>query len=67
MAMFAGFLSGFVEKGEWTPEIFIKMNINHQRLFYRKTVFDVIGFYDLKYKIAADHELNIRAFFNEKI
>ena len=59
--------SGVIEKGEWTPNIFINRNINHQRIFYRKTLFEKIGNYNIQYKIAADHELNVRIFCDEKI
>ncbi len=33
----------------------------HQGLFIKRELFDVIGLYDTKYKIYADHEWNIRA------
>lgn len=59
--------SGIIEKGEWTPEIFINTNINHQRIFYRKSLFEKIEHFNINYKIAADHELNVRIFCNDKI
>ncbi|MFD1466656.1 glycosyltransferase family 2 protein [Hymenobacter caeli] len=37
-------------------------NICHQAIFYRRTVFEKIGLYNLKYKVWADWELNIRCF-----
>ncbi len=58
---------GKPERGEWTPEVFIQANINHQRIFYRKTLFGQYGNYNTDYKIASDHELNIRFFCNGNI
>ena len=36
--------------------------ICHQCIFYRKELFDILGGYDLSYKIYADFDFNIRAF-----
>jgi glycosyltransferase involved in cell wall biosynthesis len=55
------------EEGEWKTSVFIKANINHQRVFYRKALFEKYGAFNTKYKVAADHELNIRFFCNIKI
>lgn len=41
--------------------------INHQAIFYNKKIFHMIGKYDLKYKVSADSELNIRCFANDNI
>jgi len=57
----------FKEAGEWKYETFVKANINHQRIFYRKNVFKQYGGLKLKYKIASDHEMNIRFFCNKNI
>lgn len=58
---------GRPEQGEWSYEQFIKVNINHQRIFYKKKLFETYGGYHTQYKIAADHELNIRFFCNNHI
>lgn len=55
------------EAGDWNYATFIKANINHQRIFYRKAVFEKYGSLNTKYKIASDHEMNIRFFCNEQI
>lgn len=55
------------EQGICTPRDLLNRNINHQRIFYRKELFQQYGGYDLQYKVAADHELNIRFFCNEDI
>lgn len=39
-----------------------KGNLCHQTVFYRKSVFDTIGKYNLHYPVAADWDLNIRCF-----
>lgn len=42
-------------------------NLNHQAIFYHKSVFEKIGLFSLEYPVFADWEYNIRCFFNEKI
>jgi glycosyltransferase involved in cell wall biosynthesis len=39
-------------------------NISHQAIFYRKDCFAILGNYNLKYKIAADWDFNIRCFMH---
>lgn len=58
---------GSKEKGVCTPESLVHRNINHQRVFYRKSLFAAWGGYALQYPIASDHELNIRFFCNDAI
>lgn len=55
------------EAGEVTPRLLFDRNINHQRIFYRKILFHQNGGYQLRYRVAADHELNIRFFCHEAI
>lgn len=55
------------EEGECNPMQLVNRNINHQRIFYRITLFKQWGSYDLQYKVASDHELNIRFFCNNSI
>ena len=43
-------------------KLLFQKNICHQAVFYRKTVFDKIGCYNLQYRIWADWDLNIRCF-----
>lgn len=42
-------------------------NICHQAIFYKKAIFDLLGGYNLKYKVNSDWEFNIRCFFSDKI
>jgi len=55
------------ERGACSPGELLHRNINHQRIFYRKSLFQQYGGYDLQYKVASDHELNIRFFCNNAI
>jgi glycosyltransferase involved in cell wall biosynthesis len=55
------------ESGACEPEHLLHRNINHQRIFYRNSIFKQWGAYNLQYKVAADHELNIRFFCNKQI
>lgn len=59
--------SGQLESGQWNFDKFLNHNINHQRVFYKSSLFKQLGNYNLKYKVAADHELNIRFFCNEAV
>ena len=50
-------------QGEWTMET-ISYNRCHQAIFYRKTVFEKLGHYDLRYKVYADMDMNLKWFFS---
>lgn len=50
------------EEGEWSLEVLLKANLNHQRIIYRRSMLKKFGSFNTKYKIAADHEMNIRLF-----
>ncbi|MBD1363974.1 glycosyltransferase [Mucilaginibacter sp. ZT4R22] len=39
--------------------------IHHQGIFYKKNVFESVGGYDLRFKIAADYHLTLKAFLNK--
>ncbi len=55
------------EEGEWTLEKILFQSINHQRIFYRRSLFNDEVKYNIKYKIAADHALNIKLFCDAQI
>ena len=57
---FAG--NGIIYGGEFSKERIVTRNICHQSIFYRKTVFERIGNYNIEYKICADWDLNQRCF-----
>lgn len=56
-----------MEKGEWGYLQLLNMNINHQRVFYKKSIFINRAAFKLQYKIASDYELNIRLFCDTTI
>ncbi len=43
-------------------KLLLEKNICHQAIFYRRTVFEKIGNYNLRYRIWADWDLNLRCF-----
>ncbi|MBK0378198.1 glycosyltransferase family 2 protein [Mucilaginibacter segetis] len=43
----------------------LSRGIHHQSVFYNKRIFDKIGNYDLKFKIAADYHLTLKVFLND--
>lgn len=57
----------YLEKGEWTSAKLIVQSINHQRIFYRRQLFEQFGDFNLRYRVAADHDLNIRFFCNPNV
>ncbi|MDT5261626.1 MAG: hypothetical protein QOC61_630 [Acidobacteriota bacterium] len=48
--------------GKMEPADFIRTNICQQAIFYERTIFDLMGEFDLKYKVFADWAFNIRCF-----
>ena len=57
----------FIYGGEFDKLRLETYNICHQAIFYERAIFDVIGRYELRYKILADYVLNIKCFGNDKI
>ncbi|UKT64399.1 glycosyltransferase family 2 protein [Pedobacter mucosus] len=57
---------GTIYGGAFDLKRLLNFNIPHQAIFYHKTVFHIIGTYNLKYKIFADHDLNLRAIVKYK-
>ena len=47
------------QNGEWTWD---RLNYNriHQAVLYKKSVFTKLGYYNLIYRVAADHDLNLK-------
>jgi hypothetical protein len=46
---------------------FIRTNVCQQAVFYERTVFDLLGKFDLKYKVYADWEFNMRCFADQRL
>ncbi len=53
--------------GEFSMKEFIVRNICHQAIFYERTIFDVLGGYDLKYKVYADWAFNMKCFADTRV
>ncbi len=53
--------------GPFTASRLCRENICHQAIFYERSIFDLIGFYDLKYRIYSDWALNLRCFGDNRI
>ncbi len=53
--------------GEFTAEKLLDQNICHQAIFLRRSVFESIGYFDVKYKAHADWDHNIRWFLSGKL
>ncbi len=51
--------------GEWSLAT-IDFNRCHQGIFYNKRVFQKLGYYNLKYPIWADYDLNLKWFFSKQ-
>jgi glycosyltransferase involved in cell wall biosynthesis len=52
------------EEGEWGHQQLLKRSINHQRIFYKRSLFEKFGNFNLRYIVASDYEMNIRFFCN---
>ena len=50
--------------GERTYMSLVDKNICHQSIFYKKTIFDSVGNYNLNFKILGDFDFNLRVFEN---
>jgi glycosyltransferase involved in cell wall biosynthesis len=48
--------------GEFTLEKLLSRNLSHQATFYKKSLFHRFGDYDLRYKMHADWDFNLRCF-----
>jgi glycosyltransferase involved in cell wall biosynthesis len=46
---------------------FIRTNICQQAIFYERTVFDLLGGFDLRYNVYADWEFNMRCFADPRL
>lgn len=51
---------------ELTPSYFMRTSLPHQSTLFKKTVFDVMGLYDEKYKVGADRAFYIKCYLSGK-
>ena len=55
-------MGGVMEKAD-----FIRTNVCQQAVFYERTVFDLLGEFELKYRVYADWEFNMRCFADTRL
>lgn len=60
-------LNNKVYDGYFDHAKILRTNISHQAIFYKASVLEKLGLYNLKYKTHADWDLNIRCFFDDSI
>lgn len=46
---------------------FLKRNICHQSIIYTKSIFNIVGLFDLKYKCLSDYAHNLKCFGNKSV
>lgn len=58
---------GVIYDGEFDITKLKKRNICHQAIFYERTIFEVMGKFDTRFSVLADHAFNLKCFFNNRI
>jgi len=58
---------GVHHDGAFRKEDFINNNLCHQAIFYERTIFDLLGGYDLKYSVCADYAFNMKCFADSRV
>jgi len=53
--------------GEVDEQKIVTWNICHQAIFYERNIFKIMGRYNLRYRVLADHAFNIRCFADKRI
>jgi glycosyltransferase involved in cell wall biosynthesis len=53
--------------GVFEKNHFVNNNICHQAIFYERTIFGLLGDYDLKYRIYADWVFNLKCFADARV
>lgn len=53
--------------GPFSKEKLALQNICHQAIFYHRKTFDLLGSFNLKFKLLADWEMNMRCFGDDRI
>lgn len=57
----------FYNGKKFDSKLFIRDNICQQGIFYHHTIFNIVGKFDLQYKILADWLFNLKCFLNPEI
>lgn len=58
---------GVRQGGTFGREDFVKRNLCQQAIFYERTVFDLLGGFDLKYRVYADWAFNMKCFGDRRV
>lgn len=58
---------GVLMGGSMERADFIRTNICHQAIFYERTVFELLGGFELKYKVYADWAFNMKCFADPRL
>jgi glycosyltransferase involved in cell wall biosynthesis len=58
---------GVVYDGEFDRTKLRKRNICQQAIFYERRVFDVMGGFETRFNVLADHAFNLKCFWNDRI
>ncbi len=58
---------GVTYDGEFDRTKLKKHNICQQAMFYERTVFDVMGAFETRFNVLADHAFNLKCFWNDRI
>jgi glycosyltransferase involved in cell wall biosynthesis len=53
---------GDIYAGEFDLKKLLTQNISHQAIFYKRALFDELGFFDINYKINSDWDFNLHCF-----
>ncbi|MET0625516.1 MAG: glycosyltransferase family 2 protein [Pyrinomonadaceae bacterium] len=53
--------------GTFGKKDFIGRNLCHQAIFYERTIFDLLGGFDLRYKVYADWAFNMKCFADARV
>lgn len=59
--------AGIIYDGEFNQTKLRRRNICHQAIFYERTIFEVVGKYDPRFSILADHAFNLKCFWNTRV
>lgn len=52
---------------EFSSELFIRDNLCQQGIFYHRDLFEIVGKYDLQYKVFADWLFNMKCFMHDRV
>ncbi|MGK0385850.1 MAG: glycosyltransferase involved in cell wall biosynthesis [Patiriisocius sp.] len=52
---------------ELYPSYFMKTSLPHQSTLFKKSVFDIMGFYDENYKISSDRAFFLKCYLSDKV